>query len=80
MQVLDNDTVDKLYRDSFTPGIKSMTDAIREGRTSQRHQGEEFMSESQAARDEAEEYYFGTVRPPHTFDVVIERPVDRTMG
>lgn len=45
-----------------------------------RREGEEFTSEWQAISDEAEECYFGTVRPPHTVDVVIERPVDRTMG
>lgn len=45
-----------------------------------RREGEEFKSEWQSIWDEAEEYYFGTVRPPLSFDVVIERPADRTMG
>lgn len=45
-----------------------------------RREGEEYTSEWHAIWDEAEEYYFGMVRPPHVFNVVIERPVDTTMG
>ncbi len=44
-----------------------------------RREGEEFVSEWQAVWDEAKEHYFGTVRPPHVFDVVIERPVERKL-
>ena len=56
----------------------TLPDAERRRRLEQR-EGEEFMSEWHALWDEAEEYYFGTIRPPQVFDVVIERPVDRTM-
>lgn len=57
--------------------LVTLPDVVRRARLQQR-EGEEFMSEWHAIWDEAEEYYFGTVRPPHVFDVVIERPVDRT--
>ncbi len=55
-----------------------LTDVVRRERLRHR-EGEAAVSEWHAIWDEAEEYYFGTVRPPHVFDVVIERPVDRKM-
>jgi uridine kinase len=52
-----------------------LPDAVRRERLKQR-EGEAFVSEWHAVWDEAEDYYFGHVRPPQAFDVVIERPVD----
>ncbi len=59
--------------------LVTLPDAERRTRLEQR-EGEEFVSEWHAIWDEAEEYYFGTVRPPQVFDVVIARPVDKKMG
>ena len=53
--------------------LVTLPDIDRRARLQQR-EGEEFMSGWHAIWDEAEEYYFGTIRPPHLFDVVIERP------
>ncbi len=55
--------------------LVTLPDAVRRARL-KRREGEAFMSEWHAIWDEAEEYYFGTVRPPEAFDLVIHRPVD----
>jgi uridine kinase len=53
-----------------------LPDAVRRERLKQR-EGEAFVSEWHTIWDEAEDYYFGEVRPPQAFDVVIDRPPDR---
>lgn len=52
--------------------LVTLPDAVRRARLLQR-EGEDFMAEWHAIWDEAEEFYFSTVRPPEAFDVVIER-------
>jgi uridine kinase len=59
--------------------LVTLPDVVRRARLMQR-EGEEFMSEWHAIWDEAEEFYFGAVRPPETFDVVIRRPADSWAG
>jgi uridine kinase len=51
--------------------LVTLPDAVRR---LELREGDEVASEWQAIWDEAEEYYFGIVRPPEAFDVVIERP------
>ncbi len=46
----------------------------------QLREGEEFFSEWQAVWDEAEAHYFGVLRPPHLFDIVIERSAEASQG
>lgn len=55
--------------------LVTLPDATRWERLLQR-EGEAFMSEWHGIWDEAEEHYFGTVRPAEGFDLVIHRPVD----
>lgn len=55
--------------------LVTLPDGVRRARL-ERREGEDYMSEWHSIWDEAEEYYFGTVRPPEAFDVVIHRPVD----
>jgi uridine kinase len=53
--------------------LVTLDDAVRLERLRQR-EGEDFVSAWQAVWDEAEDHYFGTIRPPETFDLVISRP------
>lgn len=53
--------------------LVTLPEAVRRARLQQR-EGEDFVSEWFFIWDEAEEYYFGTVRPPEAFDLVIDRP------
>jgi uridine kinase len=55
--------------------LVTLPDSVRRMRLLQR-EGEDFMSEWHAIWDEAEDFYFGTIRPPEPFDLVIHRPVD----
>ena len=55
-----------------------LADGVRRERLRQR-EGEAVIAEWHAIWDEAEEYYFGMVRSPHVFDMVIERPVERKL-
>lgn len=55
--------------------LVTLPDAVRRARLMLR-EGDELVSEWHAVWDEAEEYYFGTVRPPEAFDLVINRPFD----
>lgn len=59
--------------------LVTLPDAVRRERL-QKREGEGFISEWFSIWDEAEEYYFGTVRPSDTFDLVIERPVEQQTG
>lgn len=52
-----------------------LPDDVRRERLRQR-EGEEFVSEWHAIWDEAEDHYFGMIRPPQAFDLVIHRPAD----
>jgi len=53
--------------------LVTLPDDVRLARLKQR-EGEDLLSEWQSIWDEAEELYFGTVRTPEDFDMVIERP------
>ncbi len=53
--------------------LVTLDDATRQERLRQR-EGEDITSAWQAVWDEAEDYYFDTIRPPETFDLVISRP------
>jgi uridine kinase len=50
-----------------------LDDAVRRERLRQR-EGEDYASSWHQVWDEAEDWYFTRVRPPETFDLVIERP------
>lgn len=54
--------------------LVTLDDATRRARLLKR-EGEDYVTEWHAIWDEAEDYYFGTVRPPEAFDLVIARPV-----
>ena len=53
--------------------LVTLPDHVRRARLLQR-EGEDAMSEWHAIWDEAENDYFGRVRPPEAFDLIIERP------
>ena len=53
--------------------LVTLDDAVRRERLRQR-EGEDLVSGWHAVWDEAEDYYFGIVRPPEAFDLVISRP------
>ncbi len=53
--------------------LVTLDDAVRLERLRQR-EGEDATSAWQAVWDEAEDFYFGTIRPPEAFDLVISRP------
>jgi hypothetical protein len=53
--------------------LVTLPDAVRRARLRER-EGEDYTSAWHAIWDEAEDYYFGTIRPPEAFDLVIERP------
>lgn len=53
--------------------LVTLDDAIRRERLRQR-EGEDLVADWHAVWDEAEDYYFGSVRPPEAFDLVISRP------
>jgi uridine kinase len=53
--------------------LVTLDDAVRRERLRQR-EGDDFTSAWHAVWDEAEDWYFGTTRPPETFDLVISRP------
>lgn len=55
--------------------LVTLPDDVRRARLAQR-EGEDLTLEWQAVWDEAEAFYFGTVRPPEAFDLVIDRPGD----
>jgi uridine kinase len=52
--------------------LVTLPDHVRRERLRQR-EGEEFVSEWHPIWDEAEDYYFGTVRPAEAFELVIDR-------
>jgi uridine kinase len=53
--------------------LVTLDDAVRRERLRQR-EGEEIASAWHPVWDEAEDCYFGTIRPPEAFDLVISRP------
>jgi para-aminobenzoate synthetase len=53
--------------------LVTLDDAVRRERLRQR-EGEDLVSGWHAVWDEAEDWYFGTIRPPEAFDLVISRP------
>ena len=53
--------------------LVTLDDDVRRERLRQR-EGEDFTSGWHAVWDEAEDFYFGTIRPPEAFDLVISRP------
>jgi uridine kinase len=55
--------------------LVTLPDDVRWARL-RRREGEDLTLDWQAVWDEAEAYYFRTVRPPEAFDVVIDRPGD----
>jgi uridine kinase len=53
--------------------LVTLDDAVRRERLRQR-EGEDLVSAWHAVWDEAEDHYFGVIRPPEAFDLVISRP------
>lgn len=53
--------------------LVTLDDHVRRERLRLR-EGDDIASPWQAVWDEAEEHYFGTIRPPEAFDLVITRP------
>lgn len=53
--------------------LVTLDDAVRRERLRLR-EGEDLVSCWHTVWDEAEDYYFGTIRPPEAFDLVISRP------
>lgn len=57
--------------------LVTLPDTVRRMRLQQR-EGEALASEWHVVWDEAEDFYFGSVRLPQAFDLVIERPAEHS--